>query len=294
MADRWRDEERYRRGFGGDYRGSEYGGYYGGSRGGRGYGRRDEAERGYGRNYYGGSSSGGDDYRQGSYGYDPEGSFSGEYGQREGRSAYDRDDDEWSRGGWQGSRSYSGNSPAFYGRSSYGSDWQRRSGGAYGRGQSERGEEDRGWWERAGDEVRSWFGDEDAERRRRMDEHRGRGPKGYTRSDDRIREDVCDRLSDDPRVDASNIEVTVSNGEVTLAGTVDARDVKRRAEDCAEDVSGVKNVQNNLRVQMQSTGLGSSTTGASSMATGSTGAAGTSTSSGTGSTTTGARSKQTI
>ena len=48
----------------------------------------------------------------------------------------------------------------------------------------------------------------------RMDEqrggpHRGRGPKGYTRSDERIREDVNDRLSDDPFVDASEIEVMV-------------------------------------------------------------------------------------
>lgn len=34
----------------------------------------------------------------------------------------------------------------------------------------DRGE--RGWFERAGDEVRSWFGDDDAERRRRMDERR--------------------------------------------------------------------------------------------------------------------------
>jgi hypothetical protein len=50
-------------------------------------------------------------------------------------------------------------------------------------------------------------------------------------------------------VDASNIEVAVSSGEVTLAGTVDSRDAKRRAEDCADRVSGVRNVQNNLRVQ---------------------------------------------
>lgn len=34
--------------------------------------------------------------------------------------------------------------------------------------------EDRGMFERAGDEVRSWFGDDDAERRRRMDERRDR------------------------------------------------------------------------------------------------------------------------
>jgi hypothetical protein len=128
--------------------------------------------------------------------------------------------------------------------------------GAHGR---ERGYEeahdrdhDRGWWNRAKDEVLSWTGDEDAERRRRMDEarsHYGRGPKGYTRSDDRIREDVSDRLTDDWLVDASDIEVMVAGGEVTLAGTVDSRQAKRRAEDCSEGVSGVRNVQNNLRVR---------------------------------------------
>lgn len=80
-------------------------------------------------------------------------------------------------------------------------------------------------------------------------EHRGRGPKNYTRSDERIREDVNDRLSDDSWLDASEIDVQVSSGEVTLLGTVGSRDDKRRAEDVAEEVSGVKHVQNNLRVQ---------------------------------------------
>jgi hypothetical protein len=49
----------------------------------------------------------------------------------------------------------------------------------------------RGWWDRTSDEVSSWFGDEDAEQRRQRDAfergHRGRGPKGYVRSDERIR-----------------------------------------------------------------------------------------------------------
>lgn len=79
-------------------------------------------------------------------------------------------------------------------------------------------------------------------------EHRGRGPKNYTRSDDRIREDVSDRLSDAGDLNASDIEVAVKGAEVTLSGTVDSRRAKRRAEDLADDVSGVKHVQNNLRV----------------------------------------------
>jgi hypothetical protein len=79
--------------------------------------------------------------------------------------------------------------------------------------------------------------------------HRGRGPKNYVRSDERIREDVSDRLADHAHLDASEIDVQVQNGEVTLSGTVDDRMSKRRAEDCADDVSGVKHVQNNLRVK---------------------------------------------
>jgi osmotically-inducible protein OsmY len=120
-----------------------------------------------------------------------------------------------------------------------------------------RGEEPRSWWDRTQDEVSSWFGDDEARQRREWDErradlraeHRGRGPKGYKRSDGRIEEDVNDRLTDDPYLDASDIEVSVKDGEVTLSGFVDRREDKRRAEDLAERISGVGNVQNNLRVR---------------------------------------------
>jgi hypothetical protein len=78
---------------------------------------------------------------------------------------------------------------------------------------------------------------------------RGRGPKGYRRSDERIHEDVCERLTEDPLIDASNIEVLVQDGEITLNGTVMSRGLKRRAEDLAELASGASHVQNNLRVQ---------------------------------------------
>ncbi|MBB3859753.1 osmotically-inducible protein OsmY [Novosphingobium hassiacum] len=114
--------------------------------------------------------------------------------------------------------------------------------GSYGR------DDGRGFADRAVDEVRSWFGDKDAERRREED-HRGRGPSDYTRSDERIREDANDRLTEDPRLDARQISVTVTEGEVTLAGTVEDRSAKRRAEDCVDAISGVKHVQNNLRVK---------------------------------------------
>lgn len=116
----------------------------------------------------------------------------------------------------------------------------------------QRGRQGRDWWDRTSDEVMSWFGDPDAARRREQD-HSGRGPQNYTRSDDRIREDVNDKLTDDWAVDARKVTVSVKSGEVTLDGTVSTRLQKRRAEDCAEEVSGVKHVQNNLRVQDSST-----------------------------------------
>jgi hypothetical protein len=82
----------------------------------------------------------------------------------------------------------------------------------------------------------------------------GRGPKDYKRSDDRVREEVCDCMTDDPLLDASDIVVQVSSGEVTLSGTVSSRDQKRRAEDVAERISGVKDVTNQLRVSREGNG----------------------------------------
>ncbi|MBT1695876.1 BON domain-containing protein [Fulvivirgaceae bacterium PWU4] len=79
--------------------------------------------------------------------------------------------------------------------------------------------------------------------------HRGKGPRNYKRSDDRIREDVMDRLTDDAFVDASDIEVTVQGSEVTLAGTVIDRAEKRRVEDVIESISGVTNVENRLKIR---------------------------------------------
>jgi hypothetical protein len=83
----------------------------------------------------------------------------------------------------------------------------------------------------------------------------GRGPKGYRRSDDRIKEDVCEQLTLHPDIDASEVEIKVQAGEVTLTGTVDDRQTKRMIEDVAESASGVKEVNNQLRVkQRESTG----------------------------------------
>lgn len=81
--------------------------------------------------------------------------------------------------------------------------------------------------------------------------HRGKGPKGYTRTDERIREEICELLSDDFSIDASEISVQVKDGVVTLEGTVQDRTQKHRAEDLADNCSGVKDVHNGLRVTRQ-------------------------------------------
>lgn len=76
----------------------------------------------------------------------------------------------------------------------------------------------------------------------------GRGPQGYKRSDERICEDVCDRLSWHDEVDATEIAVRVSDGEVILEGRVENRHMKRLAEDLADEVPGVVDVHNAIRV----------------------------------------------
>ena len=68
-------------------------------------------------------------------------------------------------------------------------------------------------------------------------------------------EQVNERLTDDGRVDASAIEVTAENGEVTLSGTVGDRGQKRRAEDLAESVRGVDDVHNRLTIDSDDDGL---------------------------------------
>ena len=188
-------------------------------------------------------------------------------------SDYNRDyDRDYDRG--YGSRNYTGSSSTNpvrgggYGTGFSSRDYERNYGRDYstrtGRGgsdyernrfRSDYDYDERGFLDKATDEVASWFGDEDAAARRRMDarmgEHRGRGPKGYKRSDDRIKEDINDRLTYDSFIDASDIDVIVNSGEVVLSGTVNNRSAKRYAEDLAEQVSGVTNVENRLRVKQQ-------------------------------------------
>ena len=76
----------------------------------------------------------------------------------------------------------------------------------------------------------------------------GIGPQDYQRSDQRIMEDVCERLTDHGMIDASDIEINVDNRKVTLNGTVPDRQTKRMAEDIVDDVFGVDDIDNNLKV----------------------------------------------
>lgn len=77
----------------------------------------------------------------------------------------------------------------------------------------------------------------------------GVGPRDYTRTDERIYEEVCDRLAQHGQIDASDIEVKVENGEVTLDGTAPDRRQKRLAENVIESIWGVNDVHNHLRVR---------------------------------------------
>jgi hypothetical protein len=78
---------------------------------------------------------------------------------------------------------------------------------------------------------------------------RGLGPKNYKRSDERIRDDVYERLTDSPMIDARYVLVDVNQGSVTLTGTVIERRMRYAAEDLVEGVLGVSNISNQLKVE---------------------------------------------
>jgi len=78
--------------------------------------------------------------------------------------------------------------------------------------------------------------------------HKGKGPKGYKRPDESIHDEVCERLTRNPLVDATLMYVEVEGGEVTLTGEVLDRRMKHMAEDIVDEVSGVRDIHNKLRV----------------------------------------------
>ena len=76
----------------------------------------------------------------------------------------------------------------------------------------------------------------------------GRPPRGYKRPDELIRDEICKRLTLTPEIDATEVEVMVKDGEVTLRGIVDDRFAKRLVEDITETSFGVRDVLNELRL----------------------------------------------
>jgi len=78
--------------------------------------------------------------------------------------------------------------------------------------------------------------------------HRGKGPKGYTRSGERLKEIVSERLMDDPEIDATDITIEVAGQTVTVSGTVESRPIKYQVEELIENC-GVEDVVNNLRIR---------------------------------------------
>lgn len=78
---------------------------------------------------------------------------------------------------------------------------------------------------------------------------RRQGPKGYTRSDERIREDVCERLAGALEIDVSDVSVQVRDGCVALEGSVPARWMKHGVEDIADSCMCVRDVENRVRVR---------------------------------------------
>lgn len=195
--------------------------------------------------------------------------------QRDYDEEYDRRDatDRYNRGtpGWAQSPSTSwGSSAEAYGehvengpRSGYGRDRQSyqqggypQSGyqqggyqqGGYQPSGSQQGGYRHGGYQQTGEQWGTGGSHYSGERRA----NGNRGPKGYTRSDERIREDLCDRLMQLHDIDPTDVEIKVQNGEISLTGTVRNRMEKYRVEDMADSIAGAKEVNNQLRVKRQS------------------------------------------
>lgn len=203
-----------------------------------------EWQGGPGPSWQQGDSQGGPGWQQGGQGQ----------GWQQGREGQGGRDRQRTQGGLYGGRMYGGgrisqDTQDRYGQqaSQVGGRGAQGQGGLYGQGGYNEGMYGQGGMQdRFGSQgYQGWSRESGAQT------HRGKGPSGYMRSDERIREMVCEALSDDPDVDATNIEVTVKSGEVLLSGTVEDRQQKRVAEDVVDQVSGVKDIQNQIRVSSE-------------------------------------------
>ncbi|VVE61730.1 transport-associated protein [Pandoraea captiosa] len=223
--------------------------------GGRGYGQR------YGNDY-------GRDYEDQYFG-----DFGGEYGGAY-RGAY---------GDYGGD--YAGDLGPVYGRD-YGRDYDRDygsrvSGGgqAYGYGGGRQAQGQDRWQGRPGTSPRG-YGSQTTDMRHRQ------GPKGYSRTDERIREDVCERLCMAHELEVQDVSVQVRDGRVELQGSVPQRWMKHAIEDVADQCFGVQDVENRIRTQSPyaqgepsrgGTGVGTGSSPHASQPTGTVGTAGSNT-----------------
>jgi hyperosmotically inducible protein len=69
-----------------------------------------------------------------------------------------------------------------------------------------------------------------------------------TPSDDKIYDQVRQKLANDPDVKGAGFKVTVKNGAVTLEGTVHDAHGHDKAEKIAKKVKGVTSVNNQLKI----------------------------------------------
>jgi hypothetical protein len=213
-----------------------------------------ESDRDYGR--YGSSSPyyGAMTYRDYSVSYrDPQS------GRRGGYDPYEQSGERWRSGSSQrdfGDRPFRNPSdespPAYFGTGGYyggfsgGNVGRDEWGGRFGEGRyRDTGIED----DRLGEYRRgeSWRGREGGGGL--LSRLFKRGPKGYSRSDERIREDISERLYHSAHIDSSEVSVTVQGGKVTLEGTVPNRWMRHAIENEADRCTGVRDIDNNIRVQ---------------------------------------------
>ena len=73
-------------------------------------------------------------------------------------------------------------------------------------------------------------------------------------TDDTISDAVRVKLASDQVVGVLPLQVTVKDGVVTLAGSVEAKSMKSRAESVTKKVKGVKQVVNNIEIKTRASG----------------------------------------
>jgi len=157
-------------------------------------------------------------------------------------SSSQRNRGQYDRSSYQGDYGYDMPQPGSEYRDEYdrGMEQGQYSQGQYGRGMTGQGQFGRGQYGRGMGQYSDYES---------QGSHRGKGFKGWKRSDDSIYDEIGQILEQRADIDPSDVEIKINNGEVILEGTVSDRMTKRRIEDALEMVSGIKDVQNRLRVK---------------------------------------------